>query len=877
MDKREKLWYTSYRLQKYYKIAKEEAEMSSIFGIRRLKRLFLCCLLLVFVFSNTSALALSSAPMTTGASRSGMVRVYLSSLGSPTTVQATINGSYSLDGKALANGSKITVKINSITGTLTCSSGGNTASMGNSFTLRRHEASGENGVRIAQSREPANLYPGDVTFTAKSSGAGYKLYVIVTVFMEDYLYGVLPYEMGNSSGLEALKAQAVAARTYTLRAMNSAANALYDVVDTTADQTYSGTPGGNQNCKNAVDKTRGIVLQNGSELTATYYTSSNGGQAESLKNIWGSSAYPYLAVKDDPYDLNSPDAKKVSFTVRSSGSQSGTLQNLLNRKAENTFGAGSVVIGVTAMRAHTPKYPSPSRLYTKLDFTVQYTRNGQTDSGKLTFDIFSELESPLGMSINSDKNELWSVTQTSSGFTVTARRYGHGLGMSQRGAMYMAAQGHSYDEILAFYYTGCTRVQYELTRSILSPVTGGESAQVQVTPVAPAPIENPETALDTARVTTPNGTLNLRAGASQSSAILRTIPQNAVIPIYQNDGTWCRTSYEGTDGYVMRSFLTFSGDAPVSTPSGPENGVQAQVTTSSGPLNCRESAGTGARILTAIPRLQAVTVLSESSGWSKVRYNGIVGYVMSSYLTLLDGTPSSLSSPSSPEMPTSGVYAKVTTSSGSLNLRQNTSTSAAILSTIPRNEIILILEKGADWCKTAYSGNTGYVMTKFLNFGLPAAPDTPTPSVPAVQAPGAIYARVTTASGSLNLRRKASENADVLCTIPQNEVIPLEEQGNKWCRVNYQNMTGYVMNKFLTILGSEEPAQPASPFPVSVRVRDNIGSLNLRVGPSVQSRIILEIPENEYVLMTEAGETWCVVTYLGHSGYCMRQYLEWDE
>ena len=842
-------------------------------GRNAFKRLMVCCLLLYMVSSSVPALALSSAPLTDGSSRSGMVRVYLSSLGSPTTVQTTISGSYTLDGKALANGDKLTVKINTATGTLTCAYGGNTASMGKSFTLKRHETSGENGVRIAQSRVPSNLYPGDVTFTAKSSGNIYKLYVIVTVFMEDYLYGVLPYEMGDSSGLEALKAQAVAARTYTLRAMDAAANAMYDVVDTTADQTYSGTPGGNKNCKTAVDKTRGIVLKNGNEFTATYYTSTNGGQTESIKNIWGSSAYPYLAVKDDPYDLNNPDSKKISFSVRSSGVQSGALQKLLDQKAAKTFGSGAAVSGVTDIRLHSPKYALPSKLYTKIDFTVQYTRNGQANSGKLTFDIFSELEGPLGMSINSDKNELWSVTRTSSGFTVTARRYGHGLGMSQRGAMQMAAEGHTYDEILAFYYTGCTRVQYELTRSILGAVGGGQSTQPQVTPVAPAPIENPETVIDTARVTTASGTLNLRAGASSSAAILRTIPQNALIPIYQDDGTWCKTVYEGTGGYVMRSFLTFTNEAADPAQTAPESGMQAQVTTSSGPLNFREAAGTGARIITTIPRLQTVTVLSENNGWSMIRYNGSTGFVMSSYLTYLSDAPAA---PSAQETPVTGISARVTTQSGSLNLREYAQSNASILCTIPRNEVISVAEKGDVWCKTAYFGNTGYVMTKFLSFDVSGAPTEP--QAPAQTIPGVTFARVTTASGSLNLRKKANENAAVLCTIPQNEVIPLDEVGSKWCKTTYQNHKGYVMSKFLTILNGDAAGTGIiSSSPLSVRVRDNIGSLNLRAEPSIQGGILLEIPENECVLVTELDETWCAVTYLGHSGFCMRQYLELND
>lgn len=117
--------------------------------------------------------------------------------------------------------------------------------------------------------------------------------------------------------------------------------------------------------------------------------------------------------------------------------------------------------------AHTPKYASPSRLYTKMDFT--FTVSTQNSAGSsatatvtVTCDIFDELESLLSMGIQSLDNELWSVSKSGSNFVLEARRYGHGMGMSQRGAMYMAKLGYTYDQILGFYYDGCKRCSIAL-------------------------------------------------------------------------------------------------------------------------------------------------------------------------------------------------------------------------------------------------------------------------------------------------------------------------------------------------------------------------------------------------------------------------------
>lgn len=82
--------------------------------------------------------------------------------------------------------------------------------------------------------------------------------------------------------------------------MNANASKVYDVVDTTADQVYNGSPAERDRAAEAVDATRGIVAMNDGKLTGTYYTASNGGQTESARNAWGSSGVNYLTVKDEP-------------------------------------------------------------------------------------------------------------------------------------------------------------------------------------------------------------------------------------------------------------------------------------------------------------------------------------------------------------------------------------------------------------------------------------------------------------------------------------------------------------------------------------------------------------------------------------------------
>ncbi|AEE95589.1 SpoIID/LytB domain-containing protein [Mahella australiensis] len=121
------------------------------------------------------------------------------------------------------------------------------------------------------------------------------------LMLEDYLKGVVPYEMPASWGKEALKAQAIAARTYAMRCLKPSNS--YDVLDTTANQVYGGyiwNSSSYSNSNAAVEETRGIVLEYDGSPALTEYSSSNGGWVEQSA---------YSAARQDPYDLWNPQGK----------------------------------------------------------------------------------------------------------------------------------------------------------------------------------------------------------------------------------------------------------------------------------------------------------------------------------------------------------------------------------------------------------------------------------------------------------------------------------------------------------------------------------------------------------------------------------------
>ena len=737
-------------------------------------------LLLAFCALPAAAETVAAAPLSIqSGAQNGMVRVYLSSLGQPSQVDVTIYGSYSLDGTgatALQNGSTVRVDFNASTGQLTLNRNGVSTAMGTDFRLRRHETSGDNGVKIRQARVSGNLYPGDLQFKSALSGGKYRLYVIAHVFIEDYLYGVLPYEMGNSSALEALKAQCVSARTYTLRAMQAASARSYDLVDTTNDQVYNGTPAGNARCRQAVDETRGIVAMNNGAFTATYYTASNGGQIESVRNIWGFTGYDYIRVKEDPYDYQNPYAEVRTFTVSGEGAQrSATLQNLLITKAAQVFGTPDVaLLAVTDVTPHTPRYAAPSRLYTKMDFSVRVSAGGQTREGKLTFDIFSELEKPMGMSINADQNELWTVIRTSGGFTVQARRFGHGTGLSQRGAMRMGELGYTYDQILGFYFEGCQRVQHSFVRSILSPVTSGAS-QEQLSADTPASIPASGSGSGVVQAAGAAGEVALRVAASSAADIITGLPHGAAVSVHALVNGWYLISYGVLCGYVQQDGLKVNGN-----PDG--QGKAATVLTAYGTvtntnyLNLREGPGMNTTVIGTVPAGTVLPLISISGDWAYTQHGAQPGFVSMSFISRSEryGGSAADGNASGAEVIADGA-----------GMYLSPSTSGAPYQAVPRGAVVKVKSDDGSWSQVYYAGVTGYMLSAALRKNgmvVEEIPDAPRP--------GEQYATVDAAAGTLNMRAAAGMSSGVLLVIPGGETLIVEQNSGEWCRVRYHGVTG---------------------------------------------------------------------------------------
>ena len=839
-------------------------------------------LLLLLLLTLCAGAASAQGEVVSGTTVSGTVRVYLSSIASNASIDVTVDGSYSVGGdasRAIGRGEKLNVRNSG--GTLVMTLNGQTQTMGSRFKLRRHQTTGDNGVRIAQARYPGSLYPGDIEFIAN----GGNVQIVVHVFMEDYMRGVLPYEMDNSFPLEALKAQAVAARTYALKKMSAQA-ATYDVVDTTSDQVYNGTPTGNARCVQAVEETAGIVGTVNGEYMASYYTASNGGQTESVANAWGSGSYRYLQVKDDPYDLRNPASVAKSVTFYRDGTTSvSALTALLRTEAAALVGAQDVSIeAITSVTPHSPKYSAPSRVYTKLGVGLRLAGYGDVT---VTLDYFSQVEGLCGLSINVLKNETIEVTETVGGYRLTARRFGHGVGMSQRGAQQMASEGLSYDQILDFYYPGLTRTKYTMTRTILPALDG--TVETPQEPVADAKIA-------VVTLKNPLDSLNLRREPGLSAPILATMPHGTQVTLLEQ-GDWCRVQYGTLSGYVKGEYLRVQEDEVEETPPATQSKGTATVALSdeSQTLNLRAAPTLGSAVLARLRHGQTLTVLERYESWTYVRSGTLEGYVSNDYIVYdADGGAAQPEQP--PQTGTEGAQTAIVLPADGLNLRAQASRTSGVIMTLPQGTMLTVTgEAVGDMLPVALGSLTGYVASEYV-FVTDEVLATPSPAPGAggggeADAPqGARYATVT-ASGGLKLREEPHTGARTLTTMPMGATVEITgEAVSGFYPVRYGEMTGYASASYLNAdaQGTPIPIPTATPAPAPTQAPQTGATgrtgtvsapsgLNLRAEPSASARLVATLGYGVSVSVTgEAVNGFYPVRVGTLAGYVSAEYVRFD-
>ena len=351
-----------------------------------------------------------------------------------------------------------------------------------------------------------NPYRGMLTFSVTDSA----MTAVNVIDLDEYLYGVVPSEMPRSYEKEALKAQAVAARTYAMTKLGAHTDSGYQLCDGTNCQVYKGYSNEADTTTAAVDDTEGeVACYNGNPIEAVF-SSSTGGYTENSENVWWATV-PYLRAVPEIAEYNNNawtreltldelsdlletkdegigKAEDIVITKLSTGGRVQEMQivgtagtKTLDKETIRTYfsgacgslpskmftinGKGGEIGQHGAEIAAKTEIPVKSGgllaaaadkgIIAKTDGTLSHL-NGK----KLSVDVeVSDAAAKQTVSVDNSDYEVYSVnisTVKNDKFVFEGVGAGHGVGMSQNGAQAMAQMGYDYEEILKHYYTGIT-------------------------------------------------------------------------------------------------------------------------------------------------------------------------------------------------------------------------------------------------------------------------------------------------------------------------------------------------------------------------------------------------------------------------------------
>ncbi|NLJ55762.1 MAG: SpoIID/LytB domain-containing protein [Firmicutes bacterium] len=318
------------------------------------------------------------------------------------------------------------------------------------------------------------------------------LVAVNIIDLESYLRGVLPGEMpaawGGSGGFEALKAQAVAARTYALYNLQAHRHSMYHLCDQQHCQVYRGRAAESPYTDRALKETAGEILTFKGQLIEPFYHASNGGYTELSQNVWPEQR-PYLASVPDPYDdpanpLGLPaficcprwtvdlTPHSLGEQLASRGSYTGEVQHveIVSSFASGrvneiiVYGRGGRSVSITKENARI-MLGLESQLFTVCSAPQSQLWVASADYNRQNKESILELKEKWVLDGHNIKSRLSGDRFFASGGRVQGyipaaglvfqgQGRGHGVGLSQYGAYNRSRAGQSCGEILSFYYPG---------------------------------------------------------------------------------------------------------------------------------------------------------------------------------------------------------------------------------------------------------------------------------------------------------------------------------------------------------------------------------------------------------------------------------------
>ena len=304
--------------------------------------------------------------------------------------------------------------------------------------------------------------------------------------------------------------------------------------------------------------------------------------------------------------------------------------------------------------------------------------------------------------------------------------------------------------------------------------------------------------------------LNLRWGASTSNGIIKTIPKNTTVRLISSSNGWSKIYSGGDIGFVYSQYLSTS-----TTSSNTSNNNSTNTTTteslnklgqvtgvsSNDTLNIRKEASANSTIVGKMSNNTQIQVVGKTStGWYKINYNGVEGYVNGNYIKILGDYIST-----STNIESMSKTGKVVKTTDFLNVRSQSNADSSILGKIYPGDTVSITgkDKKTGWYRIKFGEKEGFVSSYYIEL-IDSNTSTNTTK------------KITTAN--VNLRTGAGTNYSIITTVSSGTVVEVISTSGSWSKVTVGSKTGYMSNSYLKDYSSSSSSTTSKPLYSKVKV-----------------------------------------------------------
>jgi SpoIID/LytB domain protein len=618
-------------------------------------------------------------------------------------------------------------------------------------------------------------YLGYISFTSIDTG----LEIINTINIEPYLCGVLPTMMGNEWAAEALKAQAVVARTYAMCQVQPLNK--YDTTDTVEQQAYIGYRGQETNIINAINETRGQTLKYGSKYVEAYSTLSNGGVIESSQDAW-QHYLPYSVVKKDEYDTKHKDNQFANWTkiIKKTEIDSYLEQRIISQCQEelknNGYEISQYNTTIQEIKAIELIKQTISHRVKQVNTTV-VMKMVDTEKKEYMLEVCFSLDDEAFKQVFNVVSERVSVDETLDSFILYGGGYGHGVGLSRYGTDQMAQEGESYDAILSYYFPN----------TYLDQRTQQKSEQVVPQINTDRASNNPfELIIDKEEplfgygTITGNQEIDIKQGPGVQYETISSAVNKLKVAVFEVNGEWLRVNAGDETGYIQSEFVNM--DEPIETQQKMPNKqavIEVTITTEALPPEDDK-------------RTQLAKIVRNNSGPTTNNHQAGMGQLIwlieevDQQENLADQTTEELLAKEKTEI---HKIQKTTVSvcANLLNIRSDASVESAIIGQVRGNtRLIAIAEKG-NWLAIQHNTGMAFVDKSYVE------------KVIASFNTWEIYGKESAviASNNTNFRQQPNTVAAIINQLQKGTMVEVVSEENLWCFVKVENTKGYIHNAYL--------------------------------------------------------------------------------